>query len=200
VQTHRVALRLALAALVHSGTPPERITDLSLLLTEKNRRAIISWHFERAGRRRTDQMAAIGNVMRILGKYHVGLHGAELDELLADLKRARPPKQRHMTAKNASRLRELENPGRCAALVGLPAKLMDIAARRRDGWIDTNGVDRPAWPKRAAWLASLAGRSRCCCTARCGSPTSPACASGRTCRTSADVARDGPTSSSSPTR
>jgi integrase len=156
IRTHRVALRLALAALVHSGTPPERITGLSALLTEANRRSILTWHYERAGGRRTDQMAAIGNVMRIIGKYHAPLAGAELQGLLADIKHARPPKQRHMTAKNAGRLRELEDPSRCAALVMLPTRLMAIARRQRDGWVDEQGLDHPAQPKRAAWLASIA--------------------------------------------
>ncbi len=156
VRTHMIALRLAAAALVHSGMPRERMTSLRVLVERENRRAIMEWHFARGGGRRTEVMGSIANALRIAGKYHVGLQGKELDELAADLARARPPKQKGMTAKNAARLRELEDPRRRAALLSLPARLTDIATRLRDGWVDAGGTDHPPQPKRGAWLASIA--------------------------------------------
>lgn len=156
VRTHMIALRLAAAALVHSGMPRERITGLCVFVERANRRAIMEWHFTRTGGRRTELMGSIANALRIVGKHHVGLRGKELEELADDLARARPPKQKGMTAKNASRLRQLEDPGRRAALLLLPARLMNIATQRRDGWVDAAGTDHPSQAKRGAWLASIA--------------------------------------------
>ncbi|WP_237213331.1 tyrosine-type recombinase/integrase [Falsiroseomonas oryziterrae] len=154
IRSHLAALRLAMAALVHTGTPAEEITGLAYLV--EHRRRAIEWHYERAGRRASHITGAIASVLNIIAKYELKLTGEALRVILDDLRRAHPPRQREMTAKTAARLRELEDPARAVALVRLPELLIGIAAQTRDGWVDSRGVEHPPQPKRAAWLASIA--------------------------------------------
>jgi integrase len=152
IGAHLAALRLALAALVHSGTVPERVTSLAFLV--EHRRTALDWHFMRAGKRPTHTTSAIASVLNIIAKYEIRLTGEALRVVLADLRRAHPPKQREMTGKNANRLRELEDPAREAALLHLPARLMPIDAKLRDdGMHNAGSATRTS---REAWLASIA--------------------------------------------
>ncbi len=152
IRAHLTALRLALAALVHSGTVPERVTSLAFLV--EHRRTALDWHFMRAGKRPTHTTSAIASVLNIIAKYEIRLTGEALRVVLADLRRAHPPKQREMTGKNANRLRELEDPAREAALLHLPARLMPIDAKLRDdGMHNAGSATRTS---REAWLASIA--------------------------------------------
>lgn len=156
VETHMVALRLAAAGLVHSGVALEQILDLSVLVEVGNVQRLMTWHYNRAGKRRSAVMGNIASTLAVVARHHVGLKGAVLDEVLTALRRAKPPKQTEITPKNAALLRELEDPDRRDRLLNLPARLMLLATRLRDGWIDRRSIEHPPRPKQGAWLASVA--------------------------------------------
>jgi integrase len=157
VETRMVALRLALAGLVHSGVPPERITSLAMLLVRENLQALLNWHYVRGGETVGAHLGAIGATLAIVARYHVKLPPERLAEVLEDLREVRPPKQRFMTAKNERRLRQFDDPQNLAALLHLPNILFAEAERIRDGTPDIPGGEgRPPRPRDAAWLAAVA--------------------------------------------
>jgi hypothetical protein len=153
VRSRLASLRVALAALVHTGTTLDEITSLAFLV--ERRRTVLDWHFVRAGRRANQTTSAIASTLAIIAKHELKLSDDALRAVLDDLRRARPPVQREMTPKNTARLRALEDPSVQAALLRLPQRLMLLAKRMRDGWTDAAG-DHPPQPHRAAWLASIA--------------------------------------------
>jgi integrase len=156
IRTHLDSLRLAAAALVHSGTAPEAVASLATLVEFENAKRIMDWHFKRSGKRRTVTMRNIANALTLVARHHVGLRGEELQAVLAALKRAKPPKQRELTSRNAALLRQLEDPSRQARLLHLPDRLMRFVAHLRNGGVGARGQERAERPKKAAWLASVA--------------------------------------------
>ncbi|HYI84739.1 MAG TPA: hypothetical protein VEX11_16225 [Acetobacteraceae bacterium] len=141
-------IRFAAAALVHSGTPIEQITGLAVLVEPRNLRAIIDWHWRRAGKRKSHQVGNIAETLRIVAKRHVCLSGPALAEVLALAKKAQPRQQRRMTPKNERRLLQLEDPSLEAQLLHLPKPLLaEARALLKAG---------PGHRHEAAWLAGVA--------------------------------------------
>lgn len=151
-------VRAAAAALLHSGTPVERITGLATLVEARNMVEILDWHWRRAGKKRSGHLGNIADTLRVVAKRHVRLPGPALAEVVALAKGAQPRRHRRMTPKNERRLLQLEDPGNEAQLLHLPEPLLVVAGsllakgRRHD----------------AAWLAGVAVAGRSSCTARCG--------------------------------
>jgi integrase len=169
VETRMVALRLALAGLVHSGVPPERVTSLAMLLESDNLQALLNWHHARGGGKVGAHLGVIGATLAVLARHHVKLPPDRLGPVLDDLKQVRPPKQRFMTAKNERRLRQFDDPQHLADLLHLPNVLFAEAERIRDGApAGPDGERRPPRPREAAWLAAaaLAIEIEFCCPLR----------------------------------
>ncbi|NKE18237.1 site-specific integrase [Neoroseomonas oryzicola] len=157
VQTRMVALRLAIAGLVHSGFPVERITALAVLLERDNLQTLLNWHHQRGGGKVGAQLGIMGATLAILARHHVKLPTDRLGPVLEDLKEVRPPKQRFMTAKNERRLSQFSDPDNLGAFLHLPNTLFSLAERIRDGTPEHPGVEaRPPCPREAAWLAAIA--------------------------------------------
>ena len=157
LQTRMVSLRLAIAGLVHSGFPVERLTSLAVLLERDNMQALLNWHHARGGGRIGVQLGIMGATLAVLARHHVKLPSEQLAEVLEDLKEVRPPKQRHMTGKNERRLRQFDDPENLGALLHLPNTLFAEAERLRDGSpADADGGGRRPRPREAAWLAAVA--------------------------------------------
>jgi hypothetical protein len=156
VVTRIYAIRVAAAALVHSGMPIAEITSLAVLV--EHLKTINDWHWRRAGGRAsrtarkpllgkvTDGTGQIAETLRIIAKYHLGLTGPALAEIAADTKIAKPPQRSRMTAKNEQRLLQFEDRSVEARLLHFPNRLLKEAsalrARNRD--------------HEAAWMAGLA--------------------------------------------
>lgn len=156
VRTRTVALRLLLAAAVHTGMPIGDITSLAVLVELKTAKAVLEWHWRRAGRRTTDQTGVLSDTLRVIAKYHVRLPAEDLARLLPVLRKVKPRKRNTMTEKNTAVLRELEDPVRRLKVMHLPMQLMRLAAREREGWVDEDGQEHPPRPVEAARLAALA--------------------------------------------
>lgn len=156
VRTRMDSLRLALAALVHSGTPPEGILDLAMVVEVGNLKRILNWHFLRAGKRKGAQLGIISDTLRVVAKHHARLEGHALRKALNLLRQAKPKRQARMTERNMRLLAELEDPTRRAAILHLPRHLMMIAERQRTGWIDERGREHTPHLLEAARTAALA--------------------------------------------
>ena len=71
----------------------------------------------------------IGGAMKAIARHHVGVDQGRL-EAMAKIMRRVDPGHRGLTPKNRERLRPLDDPHNVRALLGLPAKLMDLASRQ----------------------------------------------------------------------
>ena len=157
LQTRLISLRHAIAGLVHSGFPLERLTSLAVLLERDNMQALLNWHYARGDGKVGAHLGVMGATLAILARHHVKLPPEHLAEILEDLKEVRPPKQRQMTAKNERRLRQFDDLDNLGALLHLPNTLFAEAERLRDGTSpDPEGDGRPPRPREAAWLAAVA--------------------------------------------
>ena len=157
LQTRMVSLRHAIAGLVHSGFPLERLTSLAVLLEQDNMQALLNWHHARGGGKVGAHLGVMGATLAVLGRHHVKLPPERLATVLDDLEEVRPPKQRQMTAKNERRLRQFDDPDNLGALIHLPNTLFAEAERLRDGTPpDAEGEPRRPRPREAAWLAAVA--------------------------------------------
>ncbi|CAH0150415.1 hypothetical protein [Roseomonas sp. CECT 9278] len=156
VTTRMKAVRLLLAAAVHTGTPIASITSLAVLVEIKTAKAILNWHWIRAGRRTTDHTGVLSDTLKVIAKHHVRLPPERMAKLIPVLAKAKPPKRKGMTEKNTRLLRELEDPTRRAQILHLPRHMMKLAARLREGWIDADSVEHAPRPGEAARIASLA--------------------------------------------
>jgi site-specific recombinase XerD len=70
----------------------------------------------------------IGGAIKAIARHHVGVDQTRL-EAMAKIIRRVDPGHRGLTPKNRERLRPLDDPQNVHALLGLPAKLMDLAFR-----------------------------------------------------------------------
>jgi integrase len=157
VKTRMESLNLAIAGLVHSGFPIDRVTSLAVLVERDNLQALLNWHHARSGEKVGAHLGIIGATLAVLARHHVKLPPDQLGPVLEDLKEVRPPKQRFMTAKNERRLRQFDDVGNLAALLHLPNVLFAEAARLRDGTpVEPEGEPRTPRPREAAWLAAVA--------------------------------------------
>jgi integrase len=156
IRTRMVGLRLALAALVHSGTPPGAITRLAMLVEIEHLKEILIWHWRRAGERKGAQLGILVDTLRVVAKYHARLEGDALHKVLDLLREAKPKRQVRMTARNMKLLAEFEDERRRAAMLHLPRHLLRIAERQRSGWIDARGQEHPPRALDAARTAALA--------------------------------------------
>jgi integrase len=84
-------------------------------------------------RERGNQPAGVINIagtLKAIARHHVGAGQQHLDEMTRIIRRI-GPRQQGLTPKNRARLRPLDDPQNVRALLGLPAKLMDLATRER---------------------------------------------------------------------
>jgi integrase len=140
------ALRLAAGALVQSGRPITTIIGLRCLVEREARRAICTWHWERAGRRATSNTASVASTLRVIARHAVRLDTAALREVIDDTAPLIPPQTDQITEKNLKRLKQFEDPARLGALLHLPERLVEEAERLRE-------CGRGA---QAAWMAGVA--------------------------------------------
>lgn len=140
------ALRLAAGALVQSGRPIETITSLGCLVEREARRAICTWHWQRAGRRATSNTRAVAGTLRVIARHVARLEGTALREVIADTAPLMPPQAHEITEKNLKRLKQFEDPARLAALLHLPEQLVVEAERLRERGLGA----------QAAWMAGVA--------------------------------------------
>jgi integrase len=135
-------IKLALAALVQTGSSPDSLISLTILVEPENLKKIIDWHWNRAGQRVTDHIGAITATLRIVCK-HLGIWSAALNDIL---RVGKPKKRARMTKKRELRMQQLDDPDNEARLLHLPRRLM----------VEARALMAQAQRREAALLAGTA--------------------------------------------
>jgi integrase len=116
------SIRQMASALVERGRGPDSLTGLADLVTPEAAEAILSFFYERAGRKACAQTRDIAAALKALARHHAGAS----EPVLASLRRMAgtvTPKAEGMTAKNRATLRQFGDEARQRQLVNLPATI-----------------------------------------------------------------------------
>lgn len=155
VEGRHKGLRLLLWGAVETGDPVESMTGLALLLEQLRLQRVLRWHYQRLGGKPSGGLALLVDTLLTLAA-HLGWPSEERAKLRAQLRRARPPRQREITPRTARMLDAFQDDAVLARLLDLPQKLMAEARRLRDGGLTADGQLRPPRLMEAAWMAALA--------------------------------------------
>jgi len=158
VTSRNYCLRRLLHGAVQNGIPMDRLAELRSVVDPAFIRAALDWHYHRSGNQLTSdlgQMAAtIASVAQYLNLPQTNpTLWAEIKHILA---RVKPPQREEITEHNARLLDALGDPVTRAKLLHLPARLIQEAARLRDGWTDRKGLAHMPRPTEAGYLAGIA--------------------------------------------
>jgi hypothetical protein len=126
-QHREYQIRRFASALVLSGRDPRTLISLADLITiDAFTEGLKFLLRDRANK--PLGVLYIGGAMKAIARHHVGVDQARL-EAMAKIMRRVDPGHRGLTVKNRERLRPLDDPHNVRILLGLPAKLMDLASR-----------------------------------------------------------------------
>jgi integrase len=131
VMQYRHMLVMLASALVRSGVPIEQLTSIAVLVRPDHVQQALRFLYERAGSRVSSYVHLVAFRARHVAG-HVGLpeqDRARLDEILAWVNRAAPPK-RGLADKNRKLLEHLDDPAFVHRLVMLPSRLLAAAKQR----------------------------------------------------------------------
>jgi integrase len=118
--------RWAASALVACGVPIDTITSLSILVAGQNPNRILRFLYERGGCKPNAALSHVGEVLRIIAKYHVKLPQKEVNRIRS-LANRHPLKYKQMTLKNERTVRAAMRPETVEVLLALPDALMKAA-------------------------------------------------------------------------
>ncbi|MEN0076447.1 MAG: hypothetical protein AAGC69_18830 [Paracraurococcus sp.] len=164
VATRRKGLRLLCWARLQTGSTPDELTDLGVLLQFDTAKRIMRLHRDRLGtphpnkaneRLPTHGTAMLAATLQSLAIFRK-LPGEANARLRRMLKVYRPKRQCEIGDDLSALLDRLEDPETEARLLHLPALLLHKARRLRDGWTSKAGVNHPPKPQEACWMAALA--------------------------------------------
>jgi endonuclease YncB( thermonuclease family)/integrase len=127
IQYRHMLIMLA-SALARSGVPVEELTSIAVLVRPQNVERALKYLYDRAGSRVSASVHLIAFHARHIAA-HVGLPDqdrARLDEILAWVNRAAPPK-RGLAEKNRKLLEHMDDPGFVHRLLTLPSRLTAAA-------------------------------------------------------------------------
>ena len=119
----RVQLRRFAADLIASGLPPEDVADLRAMVQPDVVRRGLRRMLDRKGGTITSTMWILVSVLTSIARNYVEVPAPELTKL-QDLCRRLAPKQRGMTVKNRSRLRQFDDPSSVQLILNLPYQLL----------------------------------------------------------------------------
>jgi len=125
-------IRRCASALVHSGFPIENLTSLARLVEPANVRRALEYYLDWLGGPRPSLVEMVDGIVAV-ARFWVRLGEddlAELRRMKRNLARHVSPRRLHPSPKNAERLRQFDDVGRQAALLGLPRKLVRLARKR----------------------------------------------------------------------
>jgi integrase len=135
VRTRRLQLRQMATALVLSGWPKESITGLASLVEAKAAKAILMFHWERSGERKTGQIHNQALLLIQIGKYWAKLPPDEIKGL-SQLRRRMAPEEKGMTERNRARLRAFDDERNVVRLLRAPAEMMRRLPTKDVGYND----------------------------------------------------------------
>jgi hypothetical protein len=148
-------LRMVASALVRCGVPVQQLTSIAVLVRPDHVQRGLKFLYQRAGSRVSSYVHLVAYRARHVAA-HVGLpeqDRARLDEILAWVNRARPPK-RGLAEKNRKLLEHFDDPGFVYRLVTLPSTLM-AAARQSTSRSAARSIARDAAAAEILLMSSL---------------------------------------------
>jgi len=138
IQGDRYKLLCFCSALVKTGSPPETLTDLNVLLKMENVLRGLRFLHDHYGkdkvdpREKTKTVYRIAQILHVIGRDFLKLDDDHQNELKKIGRKLTPPKA-GMTDKNRKRLRQLDDPRNVRRLLDLPACLVRKAKRLDQG-------------------------------------------------------------------
>jgi len=130
VKHRNFQIRSFASALVLRGRDPDTITSLRDLVEIEAFKEGLKFFIERRGGRSTSAISHLARSLKAIARHHLRLDRDHLDKLGAIIRRLESGR-RGLTETNRARLRQLDDLQNLEALLRLPRKLMDIAARNR---------------------------------------------------------------------
>lgn len=156
VETRKFGIRRLLHGAREGGIPMERLAHLAVLTEPDCLQASLNWHYMRKGQKVGADLGVLAATAVSLAQRLPGLPEGRLAEVKALVSRIKRPAPTGLTERNARLLDALEDRNTRLRLLHLSARLMQEAARLRDGWTDKQGVTHAPRPHEAAWLAGVA--------------------------------------------
>jgi integrase len=130
LKTRGYQIRVAAAALVHRGIPPEAIRGLADLVTLENYQSLLSFFLDRHQNKTSPQVAQLASFLKDVGRHWVKLDDEALGKLKRIASKLAMPRQ-GLTAKNRQRLRPLDDPAVVSAFLSLPDRIRSDVERER---------------------------------------------------------------------
>jgi integrase len=131
VERREWQIRSFASALVLRGRAPETLTSLADLVEIENFKEGLRFFLDRSGEKRTAFIRELACILTAIARHHLEFDKVQLDPM-AVINRRLDIDRGGLTEKNRARLRQFDDPDNVAALLGLPKKLMRIAARNRN--------------------------------------------------------------------
>ena len=129
VQRREWQIRAFASALVLPGRDPETLPSLADLV--ENFKEGLRFFLNKSGGKRTGFIRELACILTAIARHHLEFDRAQLDAM-AVINRRLDIDRHGLTEKNRARLRQFDDPDNVVALLGLPVKLMRIAARNRN--------------------------------------------------------------------
>jgi integrase len=147
IESRRTGIRMAVTHFVALGHRLEDLTALDQLLVPAVMEQILERAWVANGRRQTATLKQLGDTLRCIARYRHPEDSAVVTEARRLAKLATPPKQKGLSRRTEDRLMQfLDHPDRRAALLQLPAVLLEDAQEQKDAGLGA----------RAGWTAAVA--------------------------------------------
>ena len=108
IDHYRIQIRQLASALAHQGVNVDSLTALSVLVTEENAEKALRFHYDRAGKTETQQVANLARLIHTIAKYHCKVDADHL-KCLDEFQERLAYKPKGLTSKNLERLRQFKN-------------------------------------------------------------------------------------------
>jgi integrase len=131
VERREHQIRSFASALVLRGRDPATITGLKDLVDIGSYKEGLYFFLERRGGRSTTAIVELAGALKAIARHHLRLDKTHLDRMVA-ISRKLDVGRRGLTEKNRALLRQFDDPANVVGLLGLPLKLIGIAARNRN--------------------------------------------------------------------
>ena len=132
VKMRRKQLHQLASAFVLGGGNPEQIHDLRSLVEPSAAKAALRYLHARNGGKPTKYLGQQAQLLRTVARHWVKADARTVDEL-ARFARQLAVRERGMTTKNTTLLRQFQNPANVHALVSLPPRIFDALGRKGGG-------------------------------------------------------------------
>lgn len=131
IEERRKQIRQLASALVSSGFPSEKLTNLSVLVTKPNAEAALSYLYDRLGQTKTKHLASMARLLQTIARHWV--KSREDDAWLTRVASNLTVPTAGMVEKNRRRLAQFDLPENVTALLKLPSRVLREAERRASG-------------------------------------------------------------------